>query len=153
MKNNKKKKRKNILIRFYDEEEIEILNKFRAICKDKKESFNSILKENLIHQLENIIYSKNINKNNNLIKEILDKSLDENIIPRLSGIIKIANEQNFIKIELINKKINFLINELGQSRNIDGRPIIPDINLKLKEKNWMLEEELKINEEIQIKKN
>ncbi|WP_342274860.1 hypothetical protein [Spiroplasma endosymbiont of Cantharis lateralis] len=153
MKNNKKKKRKNILIRFYDEEEIEILNKFRAICKDKKESFNSILKENLIRQLENIIYSKNINKNNNLIKEILDKSLDENIIPRFSGIIKIANEQNFIKIELINKKINFLINELGQSRNIDGRPIIPDINLKLKEKNWMLEEELKINEEIQIKKN
>ncbi|ALD66370.1 HU family DNA-binding protein [Spiroplasma cantharicola] len=149
----KNEKHKQILIRVYNKDEIELINRFQNLCKGKKDSFNKIIKEVLIEQLESLIYAKELSKNQNIIKEIMNHTLDETVIPRVSKIIKTTNEHNLIKIELVNRKINFLINEMGQARIIDGKPIINDINLKVKDKNWMLEEELKINEEIQIKKN
>ncbi|AUB31278.1 hypothetical protein SFLOR_v1c02170 [Spiroplasma floricola 23-6] len=148
-----KNKYTQILIRFKTDEEVELLNKFKAIFKTKSESFNKYIKGIIINIIENNLENKEINKTKNKLKDNFSEILEENIIPRFYGMVKTINEKNLIKIELLNRKVNFLIHELGFKRMIDGRPIINDITEKVKEKNWMLEEELKINDEIQIKKN
>lgn len=147
------KKYSQILIRFNSNEEIELINQFKSLFVTKNESFNKYLKSEVLLIIRRYISDYDNKKVDNKIQNESSKLLEEVVIPRFYGMIKANNEKNLIKIELLNRKVNFLINELGLNRLIDGKPVINNINEKVKEKNWMLEEEVKINDELQIKKS
>lgn len=141
------------VVRVYSELERKIIAKYKVHTKKDKTPFSIKMRNILLSHMENEMLNKEIIDHELVIKEIMSRIMDSQIIPRVYGIVNASSDEMNTKIDLLNVKLNFIIDGLAGKGLVDGRPVIDDIDNRVIEKNWAVDKLIEIANTRQIKKN